>query len=84
MGKNSQETKKQADGNISDALIEGANAICKSINRSEPTLMRLISQYDLSKKGIIFKRGGIWVANRKKLKKFWIGYLSGNTENLED
>lgn len=56
-------------------VIDGAKAICEYLDRSEPTLMKLIKQYDLVKAGIIFKRGGVWMANKDKLRKWWLNVL---------
>lgn len=74
--KKSDRKKSQVGGSLNACIIEGARAICAFIDRSQPTLMELIGRYDLQKRGIIYKRGGIWIANRQKLKKFWLGLLA--------
>ena len=71
-------------GEMSEQVIEGVGKISSYIQRSEPTLMKMIKDYDLEKRAIVYRRGGRWVANREKLRAFWLGLLIGNPGKLRD
>ncbi len=53
-------------------ILDGMKQICDFLNRSEVTVLKMIRSESLETKRIIWKRGGMWVANRNRLHKWWI------------
>lgn len=52
-------------------ILEGMKAISSFLGRSDATVLRIIRAEGLDEKRIVFKRGGIWVANMEKLNRWW-------------
>jgi hypothetical protein len=53
-------------------LLEGMKQICDFIGRSEPTVIKMIRAESLETRRIIWKRQGIWIANRNRLYEWWV------------
>lgn len=52
-------------------VVDGMKKICDLLNRSETTVLKMIRAENLENRKIIWKRGGMWVANRKRLVDWW-------------
>ena len=53
-------------------VVDGMKKICDLLNRSETTVLKMIRAENLENRKIIWKRGGMWVANRKRLTEWWM------------
>lgn len=62
-------------------ILEGMKSIADFLGRSESTVLRWIKAYSLDEKKIIYKRGGIWIANYSKLDQWW--FYGDDDENPE-
>ena len=54
-------------------ILDGMKSIANFLNRSESTVLRMIKSENLDNRKIIWKRGGVWIANRKRLTEWWTG-----------
>ncbi len=52
-------------------ILDGMKAISNFLGRSESTVLRMIRSEELDRRKIIWKRGGVWVANKSRLDKWW-------------
>ena len=53
-------------------ILDGMKQISQFLNRSESTVLRMIKSENLENRKIIWKRGGVWIANRKRLDDWWL------------
>lgn len=53
-------------------VLHGMKEICDFLSRSEATVLKIIRSENLQNKKVAWKRGGMWVANRERLRQFWV------------
>jgi hypothetical protein len=53
-------------------VFEGMKQIADFLNRAESTVLKMIRSENLENRKIIWKRRGIWIANRKRLYEWWV------------
>ena len=57
---------------MSKEVYEGMKQIADFLGRAESTVLKMIRAESLEARRIIWKRQGIWIANKKRLYEWWV------------